>query len=96
MPYAPDWWPCCGNGFKPAAMSILEICDELHAANTGSSDPLPDERRRELVKALNWKIDNWNASTGVGQVAETETLIFSMMLSVIAEFPLMEGAKSGD
>lgn len=44
-------------------MTLLDVCAEIHADNTGASDPLSEERRAQLMSYLELRVDTWKEQT---------------------------------
>jgi hypothetical protein len=50
------------NGEGRYEYRIVDVCEALHMAGNGSSDPLPPEQRRALIKKLMARLQDWGPS----------------------------------
>lgn len=66
------------------ALRITAMCEELHMANTGSSDSLTPERRAELRARLQERLKNWTPSP-VAEWAPYDDAIRYLIIATLEE-----------
>ncbi len=69
--------------------SILDVCETLHGDATGTSDPIPDEKRTELVKWLQWRIETWTLP-----ISEYDDCVHKLVCAALALGPEL-GPRGG-
>lgn len=79
MSYRPDWWPNHDGYENKSPYSVLEIVDQLHAANTGASDLAP-EWCAELERALVWFRENMKKPPWTMWDRALETLVHRTLM----------------
>lgn len=72
-----------GASIVEQSMSLLDICAAIHADNHGIADPLPDERRVELIDYLKHRIEVWTPAL---RRSETyDNIVRALLYVTIAE-----------
>lgn len=66
-------------------IGIFEICQSLHMANHGASDPLPDSERDQLIAYLKKRVVEWRHPTRVVPWSHFDACVLALVLATIAE-----------
>lgn len=71
------------SNYQLYAHSVIGICMRLHGCDTGTSDGMPDDERRELVEWLRWRINNWTDSRARDNERKVDNAVRKLAIAVL-------------